>query len=196
MLEYTNRRTPRAHIRSTTDATGISVCSVQPEVASFPVAAVDRHVHPLAVPGDRLVEELEVAERGCAEHDACGAGLDRRLDRLDRTQAAPDLDRHIDRARDPPDVLEVRGLAAAGAVEVDDVERPGTAGDPAPGSLAAGPRRRPSSAAKSPLARRTALPSKMSIAGRRIMRRRRPWSLDVPRCSPHRRTKLPSIRRP
>ena len=60
--------------------------------------------------------------RGGPDHHPGRAGLDRLPDRLDRSQSAADLESHIDVGADPADVIEVHGVAAARAVEVDDVQ--------------------------------------------------------------------------
>ena len=69
--------------------------------------------------------------------------------RLDGAQAAADLDRHVDLGGDPPHVLEVGRSAAAGAVEVDDVQAAGAGLHPAAGGLRAD-RRRSRCAGRSP----------------------------------------------
>ena len=65
---------------------------------------------------------IRVGEGGRAEHDAVGARRERAPDRRERAQAAAQLDRHGQLARDPLDVVEVDRLALAGAVEIDHVQ--------------------------------------------------------------------------
>ena len=55
-----------------------------------------------------------------------------RLDRVDRPQPSADLDRDRHLRADPPHVLDVGRLAAASAVEIDDVQGAGAVCDPPP----------------------------------------------------------------
>ena len=53
------------------------------------------------------------------------------VERVERSQPAAVLHGHAQLARDPPQVLEVHGLPALGAVEVDHVQEAGARVDPA-----------------------------------------------------------------
>ena len=88
-----------------------------------------------AVPGDRLVQEVLIAQRRGAEHHPRRAGVEHGLDRFRAAQASAHLHGHIHLTHDPPYVFEVHRVATAGAVEVDDVQRPGARLHPAPGRV-------------------------------------------------------------
>ena len=81
------------------------------------------------------IEEVGIAKRRGADHDPGGAGREDRVDRVGVAQPAADLDRAVDRRRDPPHGLEVPRPAGLGAVEVDDVEEGGPVVGPAPGGV-------------------------------------------------------------
>ena len=118
----------------------------------------------LAVGGEHVVEEVHVAQRGGAEDHALGAGVERVAHGAERAQAAADLDRDRQLAGDLLDVLEVLRRALLGAVEVDDVQEARAGLDPRARRL----ERRVAvdgAVSKSPCTRRTAWPSRMSIAG-------------------------------
>ena len=79
----------------------------------------------LSKPRHRLVQEVDVLVGGGSEQDTRRAGGDRFPDRLDRTQAATDLDRDWHLCRDTPDVLEIDRRAVARAVEVHHMQLAG-----------------------------------------------------------------------
>ena len=128
-----------------------------------------------------------------SSRDAPRRGSRRRVTR--RCRAPPASAPALDRGARPPSIVRsppptwtgtstlaairstcsrLAGVAAARAVEVDDVQRARAGRRPSAARRRAGRRRRRSAASKSPRARRTALPSRMSIAGSRIMRARPP----------------------
>ena len=109
----------------------MSVCSVQPDVGQLALASVDGDDDPLAVSRQRLVEEVDIGVGGGSQDHARHARRQRPPDSGDRAQPAPELDRHVDLGDDPLHVVQVGRLAAAGAVEVDDVERAGARLHPA-----------------------------------------------------------------
>ena len=81
--------------------------------------------HPAGVAGGQLGDELGPLDGGGADHDPGHAGVDQPLGGLDGADPAAGLDVAADAAGDGGHVLEVAGLAAAGGVEVDDVDPPG-----------------------------------------------------------------------
>ena len=108
-----------------TDSTGISVCSVHPAAASRPPLASIETATCSRWAAQHVVEEVDVVQRRCPEHDARRSRVEHRLDGLGRAQPSPDLNRHVHPARDPAHVLEVGRLAVASAVEVDDMQGAG-----------------------------------------------------------------------
>ena len=122
---------------------------------------------------ERLVEQVRVGVGGGAEHDAHRARRQRAPDRRDRAQAAAAARTGTSSSRAIRSRWsQVHRLALARAVEVHHVQEvarrpPRTSAPPR-----AGRRRRRSRRRSRPWRSRTALPSRMSTAGSRIMRRR------------------------
>ena len=101
----------------------------------LPAADVDGDDDPRAVGGDDLVEEVDVAQRRRADDHPLGAGAERVADGADGPQPAAVLDRDPGPGGDPPEVVERRRRAGAGAVEVDDVQVARARLDPRPRGL-------------------------------------------------------------
>ena len=87
------------------------------------VAHVHGDEHALGpVRRDDAAQQPLVAQRGRADNHACGAGIQRARDRRCRAQSPAVLHGDLERARDPLELSEVDGLAAARAVEIDHVQ--------------------------------------------------------------------------
>lgn len=75
-------------------------------------------------------EPLGLAQRLGADDQARDAEAYELVDGRFVANAAAELDRHVDRLANGFDTGHVRGLAASGAVEVDQVQAAGPFGDP------------------------------------------------------------------
>ena len=64
-------------------------------------------------------QQVGIGEGRRAQHDADGAGRQCTADGRDRAQAATKLERHVELAGDPLDMVQVDRLALAGPVEID-----------------------------------------------------------------------------
>src|SRR5581483_5321716 len=99
---------------------------LRPALDRHPAApGVEPDGHPAGVAGGQLGDELGPLDGGGADHDPGDAGVDEPFGRLDRPDAAAGLHAAADAAGDGGHVLQVAGLAAAGGVEVDDVDPAG-----------------------------------------------------------------------
>ena len=96
--------------------------SVQPCVAATPPRASTPTTTRWPCVVEHVFEELGIGQRGGADHDALGAGVQGALDGEAVAKPAAHLDARVRLGGDPAHVLEVLRRAGAGAIEVDDVE--------------------------------------------------------------------------
>ena len=100
-------------------------CFCPPRQRHLAVTGVNRDDHTLAVLLECLGEKRRIAQRRSADHDSLGAGIEDGSHGLGIAQATADLDRAIDRGRDPPHGLQVLRLPCLRPVEIDDVQELG-----------------------------------------------------------------------